>query len=86
MLVEKYENETVGVFPDPDPVEVIKFKMDQMEITQTDLARIIGSKSRASEVLSRKIPLSINMIRKISKALEIPADLLIESYPLAESI
>ena len=80
MLIQRYEDETVGEFPDPDPIEAIKFKMEQMEMSQKDLAEVIGLKSRASEILSRKRPMSINIIRKISKALSIPADILIQSY------
>ena len=80
MLIEKYETETVGEFPDPDPIEAIKFKMEQMEMTQKDLAEVVGLKSRASEILSRKRPMSINIIRKISQALSIPADILIQPY------
>lgn len=83
MLIQKYEDETVGEFPDPDPIEAIKFKMEQMEMTQKDLAQVIGLKSRASEILSRKRPMSINIIRKISKALSIPADILIQPYETA---
>jgi len=82
ILIEKYEDEIVGEFPDPDPIEAIKFKMEQMEMTQKDLAEIIGLKSRASEILSRKRPMSINIIRKISEALSIPADILIQPYKL----
>lgn len=84
MLIEKYETETVGEFPDPDPIEAIKFKMEQMEMTQNDLAKVIGLKSRASEILSRKRPMSINIIRKLSKALLIPADILIQPYETAQ--
>ena len=80
MLIQRYEYETVGEFPDPDPIEAIKFKMEQMEMSQKDLADVIGLKSRASEILSRKRPMSINIIRKISKALSIPADILIQPY------
>jgi len=80
MLIQRYEDETVGEFPDPDPIEAIKFKMEQMEMNQKDLAEVIGLKSRASEILSRKRPMSINIIRKISKALSIPADILIQPY------
>lgn len=57
LLLEKYENETVGEFPNPDPIEAIKFKMEQMGMTQTDLANLIGLKSRASEILARKRPI-----------------------------
>ena len=80
MLIQRYEDETVGEFPDPDPIEAIKFKMEQMNMTQKDLANVIGLKSRASEILSRKRPMSINIIRKISEALSIPADILIQPY------
>ncbi len=80
MLIERYETEIEGEFPDPDPIEAIKFKMDQMDMTQKDLADLIGLKSRASEILSRKRPMSINIIRKISAALSIPADILIQPY------
>ena len=70
----------MGEFPDPDPIEAIKFKMEQMDLYQKDLAEVTGLKSRASEILSRKRPMSINIIRKISKALGIPADILIQPY------
>jgi HTH-type transcriptional regulator/antitoxin HigA len=80
MLIQRYEDEIVGEFPDPDPIEAIKFKMEQMEMSQKDLAEVIGLKSRASEILSRKRPMSINIIRKISRALSIPADILIQPY------
>lgn len=82
MLLEKYEIETVGDFPNPDPIEAIKFKMEQMDITQSDLAKIIGLKSRASEILSKKRPMSINIIRKLSDSLDIPADILIQPYEI----
>ena len=80
LLIQKYEDDTVGEFPDPDPIEAIKFKMEQLEMSQKDLADVIGLKSRASEILSRKRPMSINIIRKLSKALSIPADILIQPY------
>ena len=83
LLIEKYETDTVGEFPDPDPIEAIKFKMEQMEMSQKDLAKLLGLKSRASEILSKKRPMSINIIRKISEALSIPADILIQPYKTA---
>ena len=83
LLIEKYEIDTVGEFPDPDPIEAIKFKMEQMEMSQKDLAKLLGLKSRASEILSKKRPMSINIIRKISEALSIPADILIQPYKTA---
>ncbi len=80
MLIERYEIELVGEFPDPDPIKAIKFKMEQMEMTQKDLAEVIGLKGRASEMLARKRPMSINIIRKISSTLSILADILIQPH------
>jgi len=80
LLINKYELDTEGEFPAPDPIEAIKFKMEQLGLTQKDLAKIIGLKSRASEILSRKRPMSLNIIRKISRELSIPTDILIQSY------
>jgi HTH-type transcriptional regulator/antitoxin HigA len=79
VLIEKYENE--HVFIDfPDPIEAIKFRMDQMGFSQNDLAEIIGQKSRASEVLNRKRKLSLDMIRKIAEKMHISSEVLIQNY------
>lgn len=86
MLVEQYEEE---MFPidEPDPVEAIKFRMEQLGLRQIDLVPYFGSRGRVSEVLNRKRPLSLAMIRKLSRGLGIPADLLLhgskESVPAA---
>ena len=79
MLVENYENEkfTIGF---PDPVEAIKFRMEQLGYNQTDLANIVGLKSRASEILNRKRKLSLEMIRQIHDRLNIPTEVLIQAY------
>jgi HTH-type transcriptional regulator/antitoxin HigA len=79
MLIENYENEhfVIGL---PDPIEAIKFRMEQMGYTQADLAGIIGLKSRASEILNRKRKLSLEMIRKLHKKMNIPTDVLIQAY------
>jgi HTH-type transcriptional regulator / antitoxin HigA len=79
LLIDKYEEEhfPVGF---PDPVEAIKFRMEQMGYTQSDLAKVVGLKSRTSEILNRKRKLSIDMIRKIHESLSIPADVLIQDY------
>ena len=76
-LVSKYEEEH---FPmdKPDPVEAIKFRMDQMGLSQRDLIPYIGSRSKVSEVLNGKRPLTLKMIRAINKHLKIPAENLIE--------
>jgi len=82
MVIEKYEQEIEDDFPDPDPIEAIKFRMEQMGLEQKDLSRILGLKSRASEVLARKRPMSLSIIRKLSKVLDIPADILIQPYEI----
>ena len=84
MLIENYELEFEPAFPDPDPIEVIKFKMEQNNMRNKDLAEIVGGKSKASEILNRKRRLTLKMIRKINRILGIPAELLITEYELAK--
>lgn len=79
ILIDQYENEQFPISL-PDPVEAIKFRMEQLGYTQNDLANIVGLKSRASEILNRKRKLSLEMIRKIHEVLNIPTDVLIQSY------
>jgi len=83
LLIEKYELDTQGEYPLPDPIEAIKFHLERLGLTQTDFAKIVGQKSRASEILNRKRTMSLEIIRKISKALSISADTLIQPYELA---
>lgn len=75
-LVEAYENKHCPL-PPPDPIEAIKFRMDQLGLKQSDLAHFLGGKSRASEILSRKRNLSIRMIRNLHQKLHIPSDSLL---------
>jgi HTH-type transcriptional regulator / antitoxin HigA len=75
-LVEDYEKERFK-FDRPDPIEAILFRMEEQGIRQKDLAILVGGKSRVSEILSRKRPLTLSMVRALSDALQIPADLLI---------
>lgn len=79
ILVDQYENEyfPIGL---PDPIEAIKFRMEQMGYNQTDLANIVGLKSRASEILNKKRKLSLEMIRQLHEKLNIPTDVLIQTY------
>ncbi len=83
MLIENYETETEPVFPEPDPIEILNYEMDQKNFKNKDLAGIIGSKSKASEILNKKRRLTLSMIRKINKALGISAETLIQEYELA---
>ncbi len=78
-LVERYEKEHYPIDL-PDPIEAIKFRMEQMGYTQNDLASLIGLKSRVSEVLNKKRKLTLGMIRKLSEALSIPAEVLVKAY------
>ncbi|NEN22296.1 transcriptional regulator [Cryomorpha ignava] len=84
MLIENYELETELAFPDPDPIEVIKFKMEQNNMISKDFAKIVGGKSKASEILNKKRRLTLKMIRQINKLLGIPAVVLIGEYELVK--
>lgn len=84
MLIERYEDETEEVFVDPDPIEVIKFRMEQNNMKNKDLAQIVGGKSKASEILNKKRRLTLSMIRRINKVLGIPAELLINEYEIVK--
>ncbi|MBP6624747.1 MAG: helix-turn-helix domain-containing protein [Chitinophagaceae bacterium] len=79
ILIDQYENEHFPIDL-PDPIEAIKFRMEQMGFNQSDLAKIIGLKSRASEILNRKRKLSLEMIRQLNHSLKIPTDVLIQPY------
>ena len=79
MLIDNYENENFPI-GFPDPVEAIKFRMEQLGYTQSDLANVVGLKSRASEILSKKRKLSLEMIRQIHDRLNIPTEVLIQAY------
>jgi HTH-type transcriptional regulator/antitoxin HigA len=79
LLIEKYEDEKFPIDL-PDPVEAIKFRMEQMGMTQTDLANIVGQKSRASEILNRKRKLSLEMIRQLHQQWHIPTEVLVQAY------
>ena len=79
ILIDKYEQEKYPV-DYPDPIEAIKFRMEQMGYTQSDLARVVGLKSRASEILNKKRKLTLEMIRQLHQALGIPTDVLIQNY------
>jgi HTH-type transcriptional regulator/antitoxin HigA len=79
MLIEQYEDDNFPIDL-PDPIEAIKFRMEQLGYTQTDLAKVVGLKSRASEILSKKRKLTLDMIRQLHDKLNIPTDVLIQAY------
>ncbi|MGM0639717.1 MAG: helix-turn-helix domain-containing protein [Pseudomonadota bacterium] len=76
ILVEKYEDEHYPVGPS-DPVEAIKFRMEQQGLTQRDLEPFIGSSGRVSEVLNRKRKLSLRMIKRLHDGMNIPYESLL---------
>lgn len=76
LVIEDYERKIVSR-PVADPIEAILFRMDQMNIKRKDLVPYIGSLSKVSEVLTRKRPLSLSMIRRLHQGLNIPAEVLI---------
>jgi len=79
ILIEKYENEHYPIEM-PDPVEAIKFRMEQMNMKQKDLKNILGYNSRTSEILNRKRKLNLNMIRQLHDKLNISTEVLVQEY------
>jgi HTH-type transcriptional regulator / antitoxin HigA len=78
-IIAAYEAEIVPSRP-VDPIEAIKFRMEQMGLKQADLVPLIGTKSKVSEVLNRKRRLSLSMIRRLRRKLDIPADVLLGTH------
>lgn len=75
-LVEAYEQKHHRIEP-PDPIEAIKFRMEQLELKPSDLADILGGRNRVSEVLNKKRKLTVEMMRSLRKHLAIPAESLL---------
>ena len=75
-LVEAYEQKHYKIEP-PDAIEAIKFRMEQLGLKQSDLAKYLGGRSRASEILNRKRKLTVDMMRSLRKHLDIPAESLL---------
>lgn len=79
LLIDNYEKEKYPIDL-PDPIEAIKFRMEQLGYKQKDLAEAMGLKSRVSEILNRKRKLTLDMIRKLHEVLGIPTEVLIKEY------
>jgi len=79
ILIDKYENENYPIDM-PDPIEAIKFRMEQLDMKQKDLAAAMGFKSRVSEILNKKRKLTLEMIRKLNLVLNIPTEVLVQEY------
>ena len=78
-LVEAWEEKHCPI-EEPDPIEAIQHRMEALGMSRKDLATMIGGRNRVSEVLSRKRPLTINMIRRLSEGMHLPAGVLIRAY------
>lgn len=75
-LVEAYEKKNFNILP-PDPIEAIKFRMEQLGLKQSDIAKVVGGKNRASEILNRKRELTVKMMRDLHIKFNIPAESLL---------
>ncbi|EDL52155.1 MULTISPECIES: hypothetical protein [Vibrio] len=82
-LVEAFEEAHYPIAP-PDPIEAIKFRMEQQGLEDKDLVPFLGQRSRVTEILSRQRRLSISMIRKLHEGLKIPLDSLVKEYQLVK--
>ena len=82
LLVKDYESKTYEI-SFPDPIEAIKFRMDQQNLSQRDLTPFIGSRSKVSEVLSKKRPLTLSMIRALHENLGVPAKVLLQEQDIS---
>lgn len=79
ILVKEYELDHYPV-PKPSPLEAIRFRLEQVGMSEAQLSDILGYRSRKSEILSGKRKLNLTMIRKLNEVLHIPADVLIQAY------
>ncbi len=79
MLIERYEAEHYPIAP-PHPVEAIKFRMDQLGMKPSELGRVLGYRSRASEIMRGKRKLTLGMIRALHEKLHIPLESLVARY------
>ena len=82
LLIDEYERKHYPIEA-PDPIEAIKIRMEEMHLKQIDLVPEIGGKSRVSEILNKKRKLTIEMIRKLTKRLNLSPELLLSDYQLA---
>jgi HTH-type transcriptional regulator / antitoxin HigA len=83
MLVEKYEDRSWPNIDISDPIDLLNFAIEELGHSQAELAELLGSRSRASELLNRRRPLTVEMIHKINQAWKIPADLLVRPSRVA---
>lgn len=79
LVVAAYEDKHLPV-PPPDPIEAIKFRIEQMALKESDLGKVLGSRQRRSDIFSGRRKLSLSMIRSLHEHLRIPAEILIRDY------
>lgn len=82
-LIEAYEARHWAI-PAPDPVAALVHKMEEAGLKRADLGKLLGSRSRATEVLDRRRPLTLDMVRKLNAEWRIPAEILIQDYRLSK--
>ena len=83
LMIDDYEKKHYPILA-PDPIEAIKIRMEEMHLKQIDLVNEIGGKSRVSEILNRKRKLTVEMIRKLNRRLNLSPELLISDYKLVK--
>jgi HTH-type transcriptional regulator/antitoxin HigA len=83
LLIADYEAKHFPI-PDPDPIEYLEYVIDQRGLTRRDLEPYLGSRARVAEVLNRVRPLTLEMIRRLSQGLDLPAELLVKRYALRD--
>jgi HTH-type transcriptional regulator / antitoxin HigA len=83
LMIDEFEQKHYAIEA-PDPIEAIKIRMEELKLKQVDLVKEIGSKSRVSEILNRKRKLTVEMIRNLSKRLNLSSELLISDYQLSK--
>lgn len=83
-LVEVYESHHYPM-PQADPVEMLKYYMESRGLTRADIEPFIGSRARVAEILNRKRPLTLEMIRRLYAGLGIPAEVLVQPYAIREN-
>jgi HTH-type transcriptional regulator/antitoxin HigA len=81
LMIDEYEKKHYPIEA-PDPIEAIKIRMEELNLKQVDLVEVIGGKSRVSEILNRKRKLTVEMIRNLTKRLNLSPELLINDYQL----
>lgn len=81
-LVDAYEDQHYPM-PSPDPVEALKYYMESRGLSRRDLEPFIGTRARVTEIMNRRRPLTIDMIRRLHAGTGIPAEVLIQSYPVS---